>query len=136
MPAMNEPRSIVIKPSKGWALEFENLWNYRELIYFFTWRDLKVRYKQTLLECQLGSSAAFSHHGRFQYLLWRIGKSAFGWCAVSDLFLHGAHSLDTFLESPAGCQPFFGFQCEYYLKDLFPALDLPLSSTLAVWWIL
>jgi lipopolysaccharide transport system permease protein len=47
---MNEPRTIVIKPSTGWAaLNLKDLWNYRELIYFFTWRDLKVRYKQTLL---------------------------------------------------------------------------------------
>jgi lipopolysaccharide transport system permease protein len=50
MSAMNEPRTIVIKPSTGWAaLNLKDLWNYRELIYFFTWRDLKVRYKQTLL---------------------------------------------------------------------------------------
>ncbi|RJQ39743.1 MAG: ABC transporter permease [Anaerolineaceae bacterium] len=50
MSAMNEPRTITIKPSTGWAaLNLKDLWNYRELIYFFTWRDLKVRYKQTLL---------------------------------------------------------------------------------------
>mgnify|MGYP001336264432 CR=1 FL=1 len=50
MSSMNEPRTIVIKPSTGWtALNLKDLWNYRELIYFFTWRDLKVRYKQTLL---------------------------------------------------------------------------------------
>lgn len=50
MTAINEPRTITIKPSKGWAaLNLKDLWNYRELIFFFTWRDLKVRYKQTLL---------------------------------------------------------------------------------------
>ena len=50
MSSLNEPRTIVIKPSKGWtALNLKDLWNYRELIYFFTWRDLKVRYKQTIL---------------------------------------------------------------------------------------
>lgn len=50
MAAINEPRTITIKPSKGWAaLNLKDLWNYRELIFFFTWRDLKVRYKQTLL---------------------------------------------------------------------------------------
>jgi homopolymeric O-antigen transport system permease protein len=41
---------IVIRPSKGWvSLKFRELWEYRELLYFLTWRDLKVRYKQTLL---------------------------------------------------------------------------------------
>ncbi len=42
--------TIVIRPTKGWiALNLRDLWLYRELIYFMTWRDLKVRYKQTLL---------------------------------------------------------------------------------------
>ena len=41
---------MVIKPTKGWAaLDLKDLWIYRELVYFMTWRDLKVRYKQTLL---------------------------------------------------------------------------------------
>ena len=40
----------LIKPSSGWAaLDLRELWIYRELVYFLTWRDLKVRYKQTLL---------------------------------------------------------------------------------------
>lgn len=39
-----------MRPSKGWAnLNLFELWRYRELIYFLTWRDLKVRYKQTIL---------------------------------------------------------------------------------------
>ena len=45
-----EPNTVVIRPTKGWmALNLRDLWHYRELIYFMTWRDLKVRYKQTLL---------------------------------------------------------------------------------------
>ena len=39
-----------IKPSKGWvSLKLGELWQYRELLYFLTWRDIKVRYKQTAL---------------------------------------------------------------------------------------
>jgi lipopolysaccharide transport system permease protein len=41
---------IKIRPHKGWvALNLSDLWVYRELLYFLTWRDIKVRYKQTLL---------------------------------------------------------------------------------------
>jgi lipopolysaccharide transport system permease protein len=41
---------IKIRPSKGWvALQLRDLWVYRELLYFLTWRDIKVRYKQTVL---------------------------------------------------------------------------------------
>ncbi len=41
---------IIIKPKKTFSLEdFKEIWRYRELLYFFTWRDLKVRYKQTAI---------------------------------------------------------------------------------------
>jgi lipopolysaccharide transport system permease protein len=39
-----------IAPSKGWvSLKLNELWEYRELLYFLIWRDIKVRYKQTAL---------------------------------------------------------------------------------------
>ena len=41
---------IFLRPSRGWsALNLVDLWRYRELVYFLTWRDIKVRYKQTIL---------------------------------------------------------------------------------------
>ncbi|RPI24799.1 MAG: ABC transporter permease [Chloroflexota bacterium] len=41
---------LVMRPSRGLgSLNLGDLWLYRELVYFLTWRDLKVRYKQTLL---------------------------------------------------------------------------------------
>jgi lipopolysaccharide transport system permease protein len=41
---------ISIRPSRGWiSLNLRDLWAYRELLYFLTWRDIKVRYKQTVL---------------------------------------------------------------------------------------
>ena len=40
--------TVRIRPHRGWvALNLGELWSYRELLYFFVWRDLKVRYKQT-----------------------------------------------------------------------------------------
>jgi lipopolysaccharide transport system permease protein len=38
-----------IKPPKDFSLGVRELWQYRELFYFFTWRDIKVKYKQTYL---------------------------------------------------------------------------------------
>lgn len=39
-----------IRPSEGWvSLKLDELWEYRELLYFLCWRDIKVRYKQTAL---------------------------------------------------------------------------------------
>jgi len=41
---------VVIEPNKAWsAVDFKDLWAFRELLYFLTWRDVKVRYKQTEL---------------------------------------------------------------------------------------
>src|SRR6266851_6163610 len=42
--------TFTIRPSRGWvALGLKDLWHYRELVFFLTWRDIKVRYKQTAL---------------------------------------------------------------------------------------
>jgi lipopolysaccharide transport system permease protein len=39
-----------LEPSNGWvSLKLQELWEYRELLFFLTWRDIKVRYKQTVL---------------------------------------------------------------------------------------
>ncbi len=44
------PPVLRIQPSRGWiSLNLRELWSYRELLYFLTWRDVKVRYKQTVL---------------------------------------------------------------------------------------
>ncbi len=41
---------IRIEPSRGWrVLNLRELWEYRELLYFLIWRDIKVRYKQAVL---------------------------------------------------------------------------------------
>jgi len=40
----------LITPPRGWLdLNLKELWEYRELLYFFVWRDIKVRYKQTVI---------------------------------------------------------------------------------------
>ena len=39
-----------LRPSRGWPrVNLRELWQYRELFYFLSWRDIKIRYKQTLL---------------------------------------------------------------------------------------
>lgn len=52
-PSRDDPHDLpltVIEPESGWqALRLSELWRHRELLYFLAWRDVKVRYKQTLL---------------------------------------------------------------------------------------
>lgn len=47
---IDRPGVTRIRPSGAWvSLGLDELWHYRELLYFFVWRDIKIRYKQTLL---------------------------------------------------------------------------------------
>ena len=47
---MDAKAVILIRPSHGWVpFNLRDLWEYRELLYFLVWRDVKVRYKQTAL---------------------------------------------------------------------------------------
>src|SRR5579885_2929295 len=49
-PSTRDAPLLRIVPSRGWvSLRLSELWEYRELIYFLVWRDIKVRYKQTAL---------------------------------------------------------------------------------------
>ena len=48
-PSVLRPHSVIV-PESGWQpIDFKELWRYRELLQFFAWRDIKVRYKQTEL---------------------------------------------------------------------------------------
>jgi len=47
---MNQTPEIIIRPQKGWiSIKLRELWQFRELLYFLAWRDIKVKYKQTAL---------------------------------------------------------------------------------------
>lgn len=49
VPAVNTVHTVIVPP-RGWAsLKLHELWKFRELLFFLTWRDIKVRYKQTVL---------------------------------------------------------------------------------------
>lgn len=50
LPAQRQPEKLLLRPTRGLAsLNLHDLWVYRELVYFLTWRDIIVRYKQTML---------------------------------------------------------------------------------------
>jgi homopolymeric O-antigen transport system permease protein len=50
LPNKRQPPILNIEPSSSWvSLRLGELWQYRELLYFLVWRDVKVRYKQTVL---------------------------------------------------------------------------------------
>ena len=48
-PLREPPVLRITPPGRWWVLPFSELWEYRELLYFLLWRDVKVRYKQTVI---------------------------------------------------------------------------------------
>jgi lipopolysaccharide transport system permease protein len=66
---------ILIKPTKGWAsLQLKDLWEYRELLYFLVWRDIKVRYKQTVLGAAWAIIQPFSTMVVFSLFFGKLAK--------------------------------------------------------------
>ena len=50
IPVECETHYTRIAPTRGWVgIRLNELWDYRELLFFLAWRDVKVRYKQTVL---------------------------------------------------------------------------------------
>ena len=65
----------LIEPSSGWvSIKFRELWEYRELLYFLTWRDINVRYKQTVLGAAWAVSQPLLTMVVFSLFFGRLGK--------------------------------------------------------------
>ncbi len=69
----------IIERKPGWKfVDFAELWQYRELLYFLTWRDVKVRYKQTVLGAAWAVLQPFATMVVFSLFLGRLGNMAHG----------------------------------------------------------
>jgi lipopolysaccharide transport system permease protein len=69
----------IIEPSSGWrAINLRELWRYRELLYFLTWRDVKVRYKQTAIGVVWAVLQPFLTMVIFTVLFGRLAKIGTG----------------------------------------------------------
>ena len=65
----------IIRPSKGWvSLRLRELWEYRELLFFLAWRDVSVRYKQTVLGAAWAIIQPFFTMLVFSLFFGRLGK--------------------------------------------------------------
>lgn len=124
--------TITIRPSRGWvSLNLRELWNYRELLYFLTWRDIKVRYKQTVLGAAWAVIQPFFTMVVFSLFFGRLAKvpsdgipyPVFAYCAlVPWTFFAGA--LDRAGNSLVG-------SANLLTKVYFPRLVIPMSAVLA-----
>src|SRR5437868_14768772 len=66
---------FVIKARSGWVpLDLREMWHFRELLYFLVWRDVKVRYKQTVLGVAWAVVQPFMAMVVFTLLFGKLGK--------------------------------------------------------------
>ena len=123
---------ILIRPSKAWAsIDLRELLEYRELLFFLVWRDIKVRYKQTLL----GAAWAVLQ----PFLTMVVFSIFFGWLAgmPSDgvpypLFVYTALVPWTFFANALTHASNSLIEHERMLtKVYFPRLLIPMAAVLA-----
>jgi lipopolysaccharide transport system permease protein len=70
-----EVETVTIKPGKGWvSLNLKDLWRFRELALFLTWRDIKVRYQQTILGAAWAIIQPLSQMLVFNFLFGNIAE--------------------------------------------------------------
>ena len=133
---ISEPRhestsGFRIEPAKGWtALGIRELWEYRELLYFLTWRDIKVRYKQTALGAAWAIIQPFFMMVVFSLFFGRLAGipsdgfpyPVFAFCGLLPWQLF-AHALTESSNSLVGSQ-------HLITKVYFPRLVIPLSAVL------
>jgi lipopolysaccharide transport system permease protein len=127
-----QPPVLLIRPSQGWsALNLRDLWRYRELVFFLTWRDISVRYKQTVLGAAWAIIQPFFTMVVFSVFFGRLGKvpsdgipyPLFAYCALLPWQLF-AFSLTEASNSLVANE-------RLITKVYFPRLAIPLSATLA-----
>src|SRR5947209_16680881 len=129
-PAADLP-TLFIRPPKGWmSIGFRELWEYRELLYFLTWRDIKVRYKQTALGAAWAIIQPFFMMLVFSLFFGWLGKipsdgmpyPVFVYCALLPWQLF-ATALSESSNSLVGNQ-------NLITKVYFPRLVVPISAVL------
>lgn len=123
---------IVIRPSRGWAsLKLSELWNYRELLYFLSWRDIKVRYKQTALGASWAIIQPFFTMVVFSLFFGRLAKipsdgipyPIFSYAALVP-WTFFANGLNLSSNSLVG-------NANLIKKVFFPRLVVPISSVIS-----
>jgi lipopolysaccharide transport system permease protein len=123
---------VVIEPAYGWApFSLHELWEYRELLYFFTWRDIKVRYKQTFLGAAWAVIQPFFAMIVFTIFFGQLARmpsdgvpySIFSYTALLP-WTYFASALSHSSNSLVG-------SANLLTKVYFPRLVIPISSVLA-----
>jgi lipopolysaccharide transport system permease protein len=123
---------VYIKPSTGWtALNLRDLWVYRELVYFLSWRDIKVRYKQTLLGIAWVVIQPLLTMLLFTFLFGRVAKMPSDGIPYPIFSYAGLLPWGLFSAALNAASRSLTANHNMITKIYFPRLVLPLASVLA-----
>jgi lipopolysaccharide transport system permease protein len=123
-------RRLRIEPVSSWqGLQLAELWRYRELLYFFVWRDIKVRYKQTVLGATWAIIQPLAGTALFTLFFGRLGGLSKQVAGSYSLFVFVGLSLWTFYANAVtlAANSLVG-SSHLIAKVYFPRLLIPLSA--------
>ena len=128
---MTNTKTIIIRPKKGitWQ-DFREIWQYRELLYFFTWRDIKVRYKQTVIGIMWAVFQPFMTMVVFSIFFGHFAKMPSDGVPYPIFVFVGLLLWQFFSSSLNGASASLTGNTGIITKVYFPRLILPISSTL------
>jgi lipopolysaccharide transport system permease protein len=123
---------FVIRRSSGWLpLNFRALWEYRELIYFLTWRDIKVRYTQTALGVAWAIIQPLSLMGAFSIFFGLLAKVPSDGLPYPIFSLSALLPWQLFAHALAQSSNSLVANDKLITKVYFPRLIIPLSAVLS-----
>lgn len=130
--AKHEPTTVYIKPSTGLtALNLRDLWTYRELVFFMIWRDIKVRYRQTLLGAAWAVIQPVMTMIVFNFLFGTVAKVPTDGIAYPIFAFTGLLPWGLFTTALNQASRSLTANHNMITKIYFPRLVLPVASVLA-----
>lgn len=121
---------VSIRPSSGWVpLRIADLWAYRELLYYFVWRDVKVRYKQTAFGALWAIIQPLALMAVFTVVLGQVAGIAPEGVPYAIFALTGLVPWTLFSQSLIGASSSLVASADLLVKVYFPRLLLPVSAT-------
>lgn len=124
--------SIIMQPgSKRSSLNVASLWPYRELLYFLTWRDVKVRYKQTILGLSWVIFQPLMMMSIYTVIFGRLGKISAGDVAYPLFILSGLLPWQLVANGLSDCGTSLVANRNLITKVYFPRVVIPLAAILA-----
>lgn len=131
-PLSSSPPVIVIEAPKGWVpLKLGELWDYRELVYFLTWRDIRVRYKQTALGAAWAVIQPLFAMVIFTIFFGRLAKVPSDGIPYSIFAFAGLVPWNFFANGLSHCSDSLVTSANLIKKVYFPRLAIPVSTVLA-----